>query len=79
VYFYPHWCECSGFPRIHAVLDGVAIASSQLVTSRRAFIRAAIAGSAAVASANYLFRATSTGQPAAAVNGRQRRLDVMRQ
>jgi aerobic-type carbon monoxide dehydrogenase small subunit (CoxS/CutS family) len=58
------------------------------VTSRRAFIRTVIAGSAAVASTNYLFRAsTPTGQTdnggerliSINVNGRQRRLDVMRQ
>jgi aerobic-type carbon monoxide dehydrogenase small subunit (CoxS/CutS family) len=58
--------------------------------SRRAFIKGVIAGGAAVASANYLFRAsTLLGQsPGAAVgerlialnvNGRQRRVDVMKQ
>ena len=58
--------------------------------SRRAFIKGVIAGGAAVASANYLFRAsTLLGQsPVAAVgerliaitvNGQQRRVDVMKQ
>jgi aerobic-type carbon monoxide dehydrogenase small subunit (CoxS/CutS family) len=58
--------------------------------SRRAFIKGVIASGAAVASANYLFRAsTFLGQTPAAgvgerlialnVNGRQRRVDVMKQ
>jgi aerobic-type carbon monoxide dehydrogenase small subunit (CoxS/CutS family) len=58
--------------------------------SRRTFIKGVIAGGAAVASANYLFRAsTLLGQsPVAAVgerliaitvNGQQRRVDVMKQ
>jgi aerobic-type carbon monoxide dehydrogenase small subunit (CoxS/CutS family) len=63
---------------------------SRTAFSRRAFIKGVIAGGAAVASANYLFRAsTLLGQsPAAAlgerliaitVNGQQRRVDVMKQ
>jgi aerobic-type carbon monoxide dehydrogenase small subunit (CoxS/CutS family) len=58
--------------------------------SRRAFIKGVIAGGAAVASANYLFRAsTLLGQPQAGgvaerlitinVNGQQRRVDAMKQ
>ena len=58
--------------------------------SRRAFIKGVIAGGAAVASANYLFRAsTFLGQTSASgvgerlialnVNGQQRRVDVMKQ
>jgi len=58
--------------------------------SRRAFIKGVIAGGAAVASANYLFRAsTFLGQSPGAglgerlialnVNGQQRRVDVMKQ
>ena len=58
--------------------------------SRRAFIKGVIAGGAAVASANYLFRAsTFLGQApnvgigerliAINVNGQQRRVDVMKQ
>jgi aerobic-type carbon monoxide dehydrogenase small subunit (CoxS/CutS family) len=58
--------------------------------SRRAFIKGVIAGGAAVASANYLFRAsTLLGQSPVAgvgerlialnVNGQQRRVDVMKQ
>jgi aerobic-type carbon monoxide dehydrogenase small subunit (CoxS/CutS family) len=58
--------------------------------SRRSFIKTVIAGSACVASANYLFRSsTLLGQAPApgagerlitiAVNGRQRRVDVMKQ
>src|SRR5258705_2320388 len=58
--------------------------------SRRAFIKGVIAGGAAVASANYLFRAsTFLGQSpvsamaerliAITVNGQQRRVDVMKQ
>jgi len=63
---------------------------SRTAVSRRAFIKGVIAGGAAVASANYLFRAsTLLGQsPVAAVgerliaitvNGQQRRVDVMKQ
>jgi aerobic-type carbon monoxide dehydrogenase small subunit (CoxS/CutS family) len=63
---------------------------SPTAVSRRAFIKGVIAGGAAVASANYLFRAsTLLGQtPVAAVgerliaitvNGQQRRVDVMKQ
>jgi aerobic-type carbon monoxide dehydrogenase small subunit (CoxS/CutS family) len=63
---------------------------SPTAVSRRAFIKGVIAGGAAVASANYLFRAsTLVGQsPVAAVserliaitvNGQQRRVDVMKQ
>ncbi len=58
--------------------------------SRRAFIKGVIAGGAAVASANYLFRApTLLGQPQSIgvaerlvtinVNGQQRRVDAMKQ
>jgi aerobic-type carbon monoxide dehydrogenase small subunit (CoxS/CutS family) len=58
--------------------------------SRRAFIKGVIAGGAAVASANYLFRASSLmGQMPGAgaperlitlnVNGQQRRVDVLKQ
>src|SRR5260370_42174115 len=58
--------------------------------SRRAFIKGVIAGGAAVASANYLFRAsTLLGQSQSIgvaerlitinVNGQQRRVDVMKQ
>jgi len=58
--------------------------------SRRAFIKGVIAGGAAVASANYLFRAsTLLGQTQSVgiaerlitilVNGQQRRVDVMKQ
>ena len=58
--------------------------------SRRRFIKTVIAGGAGVASANYLFRSSSLlGQSSAAgaverlititVNGRQRRVDVMKQ
>ena len=58
--------------------------------SRRAFIKGVIAGGAAVASANYLFRAsTLLGQTQSAgvaerlitisVNGQQRRVDAMKQ
>jgi aerobic-type carbon monoxide dehydrogenase small subunit (CoxS/CutS family) len=58
--------------------------------SRRAFIKGVIAAGAAVSSAGYLFRAaTLSGQPAAAgaverlltlaVNGQQRRVDVLHQ
>ena len=58
--------------------------------SRRAFIKGVIAGGAAVASANYLFRAsTLLGQPQSVgvaerlitifVNGQQGRVDVMKQ
>jgi aerobic-type carbon monoxide dehydrogenase small subunit (CoxS/CutS family) len=61
--------------------------NSPTAVSRRAFIKGVIAGGAAVASANYLFRAsTILGQPgvgerliAINVNGQQRRVDVMRQ
>ena len=64
--------------------------NSPTAVSRRAFIKGVIAGGAAVASANYLFRAsTLLGQsPVAAVgerliaitvNGQQRRVDVMKQ
>jgi aerobic-type carbon monoxide dehydrogenase small subunit (CoxS/CutS family) len=60
------------------------------IVSRRAFIKGVIAGGAAVASANYLFRASSVlGQPQSVgvaerlitinVNGQQRRVDVMKQ
>jgi aerobic-type carbon monoxide dehydrogenase small subunit (CoxS/CutS family) len=63
---------------------------SPTTVSRRAFIKGVIAGGAAVASANYLFRAsTILGQSPVAgvgerlisinVNGQQRRVDVMRQ
>jgi aerobic-type carbon monoxide dehydrogenase small subunit (CoxS/CutS family) len=63
---------------------------SPTAVSRRAFIKGVIAGGAAVASANYLFRASTLfGQsPIAAlgerliaitVNGQQRRVDVMKQ
>jgi len=63
---------------------------SPTTVSRRTFIKGVIAGGAAVASANYLFRAsTLPGQsPVAAVgerliaitvNGQQRRVDVMKQ
>jgi aerobic-type carbon monoxide dehydrogenase small subunit (CoxS/CutS family) len=63
---------------------------SQTAVSRRAFIKGVIAGGAAVASANYLFRAsTLLGQSPVAgvgerlialnVNGQQRRVDVMKQ
>lgn len=63
---------------------------SPTAVSRRTFIKGVIAGGAAVASANYLFRAsTLLGQsPVAAVserliaitvNGQQRRVDVMKQ
>jgi aerobic-type carbon monoxide dehydrogenase small subunit (CoxS/CutS family) len=63
---------------------------SRTPVSRRTFIKGVIAGGAAVASANYLFRAsTLLGQsPVAAmgerliaitVNGQQRRVDVMKQ
>src|SRR5882724_4030541 len=55
--------------------------------SRRRFIKGVIAGGAAVASANYLFRAATTLPNAGAgerlitlnVNGRQRRVDVPKQ
>jgi aerobic-type carbon monoxide dehydrogenase small subunit (CoxS/CutS family) len=58
--------------------------------SRRTFIKSVIAGSAGVASANYLFRASAADGHAAVgggserliflnVNGRQRRVDVMKQ
>jgi aerobic-type carbon monoxide dehydrogenase small subunit (CoxS/CutS family) len=58
--------------------------------SRRRFIKSVIAGSAGVASANYLFRASARDGQAAVdggserlitinVNGRQRRVDVMKQ
>jgi aerobic-type carbon monoxide dehydrogenase small subunit (CoxS/CutS family) len=56
--------------------------------SRRNFIKTVIAGGAGVASANYLFRSSMVhGQPTGAagrlitinVNGRQRRVDVMKQ
>jgi aerobic-type carbon monoxide dehydrogenase small subunit (CoxS/CutS family) len=58
--------------------------------SRRAFIKGVIAGGAAVASANYLFRASTLfGQTQSvgvaerlitiSVNGQQRRVDVMKQ
>jgi aerobic-type carbon monoxide dehydrogenase small subunit (CoxS/CutS family) len=64
--------------------------NSRTAVSRRTFIKGVIAGGAAVASANYLFRAsTLLGQsPVAAVgerliaitvNGQQRRVDVMKQ
>ena len=64
--------------------------NSPTTVSRRAFIKGVIAGGAAVASANYLFRAsTILGQSPVAgvgerlisinVNGQQRRVDVMRQ
>jgi aerobic-type carbon monoxide dehydrogenase small subunit (CoxS/CutS family) len=63
---------------------------SPTAVSRRAFIKGVIAGGAAVASANYLFRAsTLVGQSpvgavaerliAITVNGQQRRVDVMKQ
>jgi aerobic-type carbon monoxide dehydrogenase small subunit (CoxS/CutS family) len=63
---------------------------SPTAVSRRAFIKGVIAGGAAVASANYLFRAsTLLGQTpvgavgerliAITVNGQQRRVDVMKQ
>jgi aerobic-type carbon monoxide dehydrogenase small subunit (CoxS/CutS family) len=58
--------------------------------SRRTFIKSVIAGSAGVASANYLFRASALDGQAVVgggserlmtlnVNGRQRRVDVMKQ
>jgi aerobic-type carbon monoxide dehydrogenase small subunit (CoxS/CutS family) len=64
--------------------------NSRTAVSRRAFIKGVIAGGAAVASANYLFRAsTYLGQGpnvgigerliAINVNGQQRRVDVMKQ
>jgi aerobic-type carbon monoxide dehydrogenase small subunit (CoxS/CutS family) len=64
--------------------------NSRTAVSRRAFIKGVIAGGAAVASANYLFRAsTFLGQGpnvgigerliAINVNGQQRRVDVMKQ
>jgi aerobic-type carbon monoxide dehydrogenase small subunit (CoxS/CutS family) len=64
--------------------------NSRTGVSRRAFIKGVIAGGAAVASANYLFRAsTFLGQSpgagvgerliALSVNGQQRRVDVMKQ
>jgi aerobic-type carbon monoxide dehydrogenase small subunit (CoxS/CutS family) len=68
----------------------MTVEKSPAAVSRRAFIKGVIAGGAAVASANYLFRAsTLLGQtPVAAVgerliaitvNGQQRRVDVMKQ
>ena len=70
--------------------DRKLIEDTPKAISRRNFIKGVIAGGAAVASANYLFRAaTMPGQspPAGAgerlitvnVNGRQRRVDIMKQ
>jgi aerobic-type carbon monoxide dehydrogenase small subunit (CoxS/CutS family) len=65
------------------------ILDNNRAVSRRRFIKTVVAGGAAVASANYLFRSSALhGQgPAGAgerlititVNGRQRRVDVMKQ
>jgi aerobic-type carbon monoxide dehydrogenase small subunit (CoxS/CutS family) len=66
------------------------IPDSRPAPSRRTFIKSVIAGSAGVASANYLFRASALdGQTVVGggaerlvtlnVNGRQRRVDVMKQ
>ena len=62
---------------------------TQRAVSRRAFIKTVVAGGAGVASANYLFRPSALlGQGTVAgggrlititVNGRQRRVDVMKQ
>jgi aerobic-type carbon monoxide dehydrogenase small subunit (CoxS/CutS family) len=64
------------------------IENSPKAVSRRKFIKGVIAGGAAVSSANYLFRSSLVhGQASGAadrlitltVNGRQRRVDVMKQ
>jgi aerobic-type carbon monoxide dehydrogenase small subunit (CoxS/CutS family) len=64
------------------------IEDSPKAVSRRRFIQGVIAGGAAVSSANYLFRSSTVhGQTAASgerlitlsVNGRQRRVDAIRQ
>ena len=64
------------------------IENSSKAVSRRKFIKGVIAGGAAVSSANYLFRSSLVhGQASGAgdrlitltVNGRQRRVDVMKQ
>src|SRR6266850_5374032 len=70
--------------------DRKLIEDTAKTISRRSFIKGVIAGGAAVASANYLFRAASVpGQSPAAgagerlitvnVNGQQRRVDIMKQ
>jgi aerobic-type carbon monoxide dehydrogenase small subunit (CoxS/CutS family) len=70
--------------------DRKLIEDTPKAISRRNFIKGVIAGGAAVASANYLFRAaTVPGQSPAAgagerlitvnVNGQQRRVDIMKQ
>jgi aerobic-type carbon monoxide dehydrogenase small subunit (CoxS/CutS family) len=62
------------------------MADSDRSVSRRRFIQSAIAGSAGVASANYLFRAATRGDSVASdrlitldVNGQSRRVDSMKQ
>jgi aerobic-type carbon monoxide dehydrogenase small subunit (CoxS/CutS family) len=62
------------------------MADSDRSVSRRRFIQSAIAGGAGVASANYLFRASTHGDSVASdrlitldVNGRTRRVDAMKQ
>src|SRR5216684_443787 len=66
------------------------ISDKAKAVSRRTFIKSVIAGSAGVASSNYLFRASTLGSQAVTaggferlitinVNGRQRRVDVMKQ
>ena len=65
------------------------IEDSPKAVSRRRFIKGVIAGGAAVSSANYLFRSSTVhGQTALvsgerlitlSVNGRQRRVDAIRQ
>ena len=68
--------------------DRKTIKDTAKAVSRRRFIKGVIAGGAAVSSASYLFRSASVhGQTAGAterlitltVNGRQRRVDVMKQ
>src|ERR1700733_12557186 len=68
--------------------DPRVVEESSKAVSRRRFIKGVIAGGAAVSSANYLFRGSTVhGQTAASgerlitlsVNGRQRRMDAMRQ
>ena len=69
-------------------MDEILDESSKAV-SRRRFIKSVVAGGAGVASANYLFRSSALGQGPVAgagerlititVNGRQRRVDVMKQ
>ena len=81
--------SCASPFRVSVMADEILDDTPQGV-SRRRFIKTVIAGGAGVASANYLFRSSALlGQSSAAgaverlititVNGRQRRVDVMKQ